>query len=173
MVVQRYAQALFKEASEASSVTDDVNLIRSTLGGSPELERLLESPVVPRQKKNAILQSLFGERVQVVTLRFLQILVERGRESLLGAVLERFLVLSNEARGIIAVQARVTSELLKDEKDRLQEVLSTSLGLKVQLETTVDSTLMGGIILKIGDTVYDGSVRHQLSLLQTRLRMQA
>ena len=172
-VVQRYAQALFEEITQFPSAFADADLIRSVLCDSPELERLLKSPVVARQKKSEILQSLFGEHIDSRTLRFLQILVERGRESLLGAILDQFQILSDEAQGITLVQVRVPSELDEDEQARLRGVLSQKFGRKIRLETIVDAKLMGGIVLKIGDTIYDGSVRHQLSLLRDRLQMQA
>ncbi len=173
VVAQRYAQALYNETATISSATDDVNLLIQTLSNSPELERCLKSPVIPRHKKSAILQTLFAEHVHAVTLRFLQMLVQRGREPLLSAILDRFLVLSDESQGITPVHARVYSELSEDEQARLQSVLSTRLNRTVRLQVTEDPALMGGIVLEIGDTVYDGSVQHQLSLLQGRLHVQA
>ena len=173
VVAQRYAQALFNETTTVSSVTDDVALLIQTLSNSSELERCLKSPVIPRHKKSAILQTLFAEYVHAVTLRFLQMLVQRGRGPLLSAILDRFLVLSDESQGITPVHARVYSELSEDEQARLQSVLSTRLNRTVRLQVTEDPALMGGIVLEIGDTVYDGSVQHQLSLLQGRLHVQA
>ncbi len=173
MVAQRYAQALYYETVTISSVTDDVNLLIQTLSNSPELERCLKSPVIPRQKKSAILQTLLAEHVHAVTLRFLQMLVQRGREPLLSIILDRFLFLADESQGITPVHARVYSELSQDEQARLQSVLSTRLNRTVRLQVTEDPALMGGIVLEIGDTVYDGSVQHQLSLLQGHLHVQA
>ena len=173
MVSRRYAQALYNETETVSSVTDDVHLLIQTLSDSPELERCLKSPVISREKKSAILQALFTEYVHAVTMRFLQMLVQRGREPLLRAILDRFLILSDESQGITPVHARVYSALSQDEQDRLQNVLSVRLNRTVRLQVTEDPTLMGGIVLKIGDTVYDGSVRHQLLLLQGHLRVRA
>jgi len=173
MVAQRYAQALYQEAVQTASIIDDVTLIQETLLCSAELEQVLKSPVIPRQKKSAVLQSLFAKHVQSKTMQFLQMLVQRGRESLLAPILTRFLSLSDEAQGITTVQARVHSQLSSDEEMRLQNVLGSRLGCSVRLDVSVDPALMGGIVLKIGDMVYDGSVRHQLSLLQDRLHIQA
>ncbi len=172
-VAQRYAQALYTETTTIASVTGDVNLLIETLDNSPELEQCIKSPVVPRHKKSAVLQTLFAEHLHAVTLRFLQMLVERGRESLLRMILDRFLALADESQGIIPVQARVYSELSPDEQARLQNVLSTHLNRTVRLHVTKDPALIGGIVLKIGDTVYDGSVQHQLTLLHARLHVQA
>ncbi|MCY4158627.1 MAG: ATP synthase F1 subunit delta, partial [Bacteroidetes bacterium] len=123
--------------------------------------------------KSAVLESLFAEHIHSITLQFLQMLVQRERESFLGSILARFLVLSDEAQGITSVRVLVHSELSMNGQMRLQNALSTRLNRNVRLEVIVDPGLMGGIVLKIGDTVYDGSVRHQLSLLQARLHAQA
>lgn len=172
VVAQRYAQALFDEARQTIPIVDDVDLLHQTLQDAPDLVRCLKSPVITRQKKTAVLQTLFAERVQSATLRFLEVLVQRGRESLLDIILERFKVLTDEANGIIPVHARIQSELSAKEKTRLENALSTSLERTVRLEVTTDPDLIGGIMLKIGDTVYDGSVRHQLWRLRTRLHTQ-
>lgn len=173
IVAQRYAQALYNEAATHSRVADDVSLLIETLNGSVELVQCLKSPVIPLHKKSVILEALFAERIHAATLRFLQMLVQRGRESLLRIILDQFLILTDEAAGITPVSARVYSNLSRSEKTRLQDVLSTRLNRTVRLEVTEDPSLMGGIVLKIGDTVYDGSVQHQLSLLQARLQGQA
>ncbi len=173
MVAQRYAQALYDEAADTSSVTGDMELIRETLDNSVELQQLVRSPIIQRRKKSAILHTLFGERVHAASLRFLEMLVQRGRESLLPDILGRFQVLSAEAQGITNVHARVYSELSSKEKTRLQEVLSDQFKRTVRLEITEEPALMGGIVLEIGDMIFDGSVRHQLSLLQDRLQQQA
>lgn len=171
VIFRRYAQALFDEATNTTSVMNDVVLLQKTLNSSPELEHCLKSPVVPRQKKIAILQTLFAEQIQAVTLRFLQMLITRGRESLLHEIIHCFLTLTDETRGIARVYARVYSEMSGEGRKRLQNVLSSRLKRSVKLTVSVDTTLMGGIVLVIGDTVYDGSVRHQLSLLKARLQV--
>jgi len=172
MVIQRYAQALFQESVASTSILNDVKLIQSTIDSSKDLERLLKSPVVSRHKKSVILESLFKENVDVTTLRFIQMLVQRGRESLLTEILTSFQDLSDEDQGVVSVKARVLSKLSDDELRRIENVLSDKLKCRIRLHAIIDSSLMGGIILEIGDRVYDGSVRHQLSLLKSRLLTQ-
>ncbi len=173
VVAQRYAQALYDEAEGTPSVAADVKLLSDTLDGFAELDRCLKSPVVPRRKKSAVLQGLFAGRVQELTLHFLVMLVERGREALLRTIVARFLALTDKAQGTIEVHVRVYSELSESEQDRLQSMLGNRLDKTVRLDVATDPALMGGIVLEIGDTVYDGSVRHQLSLLRSRLHAQS
>ena len=173
VVAQRYAQALYDEAEGMPSVAVDVRLLSDTLDSSAELDQCLKSPVVPRRKKSAILQGLFAGRVQELTLRFVLMLVERGRESLLRTIAARFLALTDKAQGAIEVRVRAYSALSEREQEHLRGVLGKSLNKTVRLDVVADPALMGGIVLEIGDTVYDGSVRHQLSLLRSRLHAQS
>ena len=101
----------------------------------------------------------------------MQLLIGRERETLLPAILQRFIDLSDEAAGIINVHARVATELSDDNRAKLNKTLESKLGQTVRLTVTQDPRLMGGIILRIGDTVYDGSVQYQLSLLRERMHV--
>ena len=172
MVVRRYAEALYQESKTTASVVDDVQLIQETVNSSQDLKNLLKSPIVSRNRKSVILQRLFREHVHEVTLRFLQLLILRGREHLLSEILVSFQNRLDRSLGVETVHAYVHSQLSENEFDRLQSVLTSKLGGRVRLLVTIDPSLMGGMILKIRDMVYDGSVRHQLSLLHDRLRMQ-
>ncbi|MCY4001939.1 MAG: ATP synthase F1 subunit delta [Bacteroidetes bacterium] len=172
LVVRRYADALYQESTSIASVVDDVQLIQQTLNASQDLKNLLKSPVVSRHQKSVILQRLFQEHVHLVTLRFLQLLIQRGREHLLSEILVCFQNCLDQSLGITTVHAYVYAQLSDGEIERLRSVLTSQLEGRVRLLVTTDPSLMGGIILKIGDMVYDGSVRHQLSLLHDRLRMQ-
>jgi len=172
MVVRRYADALYQESITTASLVDDVRLIQETLNSFRDFKNLLKSPVVSRSHKSVILQRLFHEHVHEITLRFLQLLIHRGRENLLSEILVSFQNCLDNALGVTKVHAYVHSQLSENEFLRLQSVLTEKLEGSVRLLVTTDSSLMGGIILKIGDMVYDGSIRHQLSLLHDRLRMQ-
>ena len=168
-VVRRYAQALHDEAGNAPPVKADVTLLQRVLSEADDLARTIASPVVPRAKKRAVLEQLFGERVHLITLRFLVMLTDRGREMLLPAILEQFAVLEDRAAGIVQTHVRSAAPLDSAERTRLAAAIEKVLGCKVRLSAQTDGALLGGIVIRIGDTVYDGSVRHQLSLLRAKL----
>ncbi len=167
MVVHRYAQALLEESS--SNMLNDVKLIQGAINQSDDLKRLLKSPVVPRHKKSNILKNLFTEHIDATTLRFVHMLVQRGRESLLVEILERFQELSDKKQRMVSVNVRVPSKLSDDKRLRLENALSDQLKRQIRLNEIIDASLIGGILLEIDDLVYDASVRHQLSLLQSSL----
>ncbi len=176
IVARRYAQALYEQARETRQVEQidaDVELIRQALADSRELVRLFESPVIPREKKQAVVDQLFGPRVQPLTLRFLTLLIEKEREGLFPAIVRAYRRLRDEQQGIVEARARVAHPLTEDEEKKLREALEALTGRRIRLQTEQDPSLLGGVVIRVGDTVYDGSVRHQLSTLREKLEQGA
>lgn len=171
-VARRYAQALADEAARQDvlrGVDEDMAMVRESLDGSPELERFFRSPVIGRDKKKAVTRQLFEERVQPLTHRFLQLLVDKERETELAAMAVAYRALRDEQRGIVEVQVRTATSLTTVERERLSARLGRMTGKDVRLNVREDASLMGGLVVRVGDTVYDGSVRHQLETLRERL----
>ncbi len=166
-VARRYAQVLYDEAE--AGVRQDMELVRKTLEGSRDLRLCLASPVVPRKKKLAVLEAVFGDQVQPVTLRLVRLLLGREREDLLLAVTREFDRIRDAQLGITRVHARVALALAGEEQKRLQQVLAEKLGTGVRMDVAEDASLIGGAILRIGDIVYDGSVAHQLAQLRSQI----
>lgn len=170
-VVQRYAQAIFEESIREPQVHADMELIANTMADSRDLLLLLKSPIVPRARKSSVLEQLFGRHIDALTMRFVRLLINRRREALLPAITQRFSELSDEAAGRTRVDAQVAVSLSKDVENKLTKVLEDKLHRLVQLSVSENPDLLGGIVLRIGDTVYDGSVHHQLSLLRSRMHV--
>ena len=171
-IARRYANALYEEAqasSELESVDVDVALIRARQDGAPELGRFFASPVISREKKYSTVKALFEERLESLTLNFLLLMVEKGREQLFPNVVDAFQALRDEQNGIVQVTARVARSVDENEKEILVSSVESSLGKKVRLDVQVDPSLLGGIVVKIGDTVHDGSFVNQLKSLRERL----
>lgn len=171
-IARRYAQALLQEAQNhenVDQVDEDVDLIRDSLDDSRELLLVFESPVIPHGKKEAIVIELFKERLQPVTMHFLQLLIEKKREDLFPAVVRAYGELRDKQLGIVEVRVRSAAPLGDAETKRLETVLEEKTGQRIRLILDVDPELIGGLVVRIGDTVYDSSVRHQLSVLREQL----
>ena len=171
-VARRYAAALYEEATNKGQVDQldaDIALIRDSLEGSPELVRFFSSPVIPREKKASVVTALFESRLQPLTLRFMGLLVEKRREDLFPAVVDAYRGLRDDELGI--VEAHVRSALAMDatEEAALKQTLERMTGKQVRLAVTTDAELLGGLVVRIADTVYDGSVRNKLVNLRERL----
>ncbi|GAB5518174.1 MAG: ATP synthase F1 subunit delta [Rhodothermales bacterium] len=176
IVAKRYAQALYQEAEKdgvVAAVDADVALIHDSMNGSPELVRFFESPVISREKKGTVVDALFGERLKPLTLRFLKLLIEKRREDAFPAVVRAYQALRDQQEGIVEVKARSAKPLSEQDEADLKAALATLTGQTVRLNTTIDTGLIGGVVVRVGDTVYDGSVRHQLEALRDSLGQKA
>lgn len=171
-VARRYARALHEEAAREGRVAEvdaDVDLIHDAFEQSRELVRVFESPILPRDKKVAVLEALFGERVQPVTRRFMRLLVDKQREALFPAVVTAYRRLRDAQQGVVEALARTAQPLSQAERQKLTAALEGVTGKRVRLRTAEDPALLGGVVVRVGDTVYDGSVRHQLAALREQL----
>lgn len=168
-VSRRYAHALYEEAERqghTEAVDEDVDLLRKSLEQTHEFARLVESPAIPKDKKKDVFRALLEERVEPLTLRFLLLLVGKDRETLLPSILDTYQRMRDEQRGVVEVQARVPASLDEDERARLTDRLETMTGKKIRLEVEEKPDLIGGLVIRIGDRVYDGSVRQKLENLR-------
>ncbi len=172
-VAGRYAQALY-DLAEAQGLVDQVEqelmAVNQVIADSREFQKVLYHPRITAQEKKNVLKSIFAGKVSPVTENFLFLLVDRHREAFLNDIVAQFSALADRARNI--VQAEVTSaiELTKEEKKKLGEVLNKITGKKVQTAYSVDPALIGGVVVRIGDRVIDGSLRTRLATLREHLR---
>lgn len=175
-VARRYARALFEEAraqGQAEAIDGDIAMLQESFSVSRELVRVFESPVIPREKKKQIIKALFSGRLQPLTVRFLALLVEKERENLLPAIVAAYRALQDEVQGIVEAHARTAFPLDEQGAEPLVKKLERMTGKKIRLRLQQDPSLIGGVVVRVGDTVYDGSVRQQLITLRERLRRSA
>lgn len=175
-VARRYAQALTEEAQSAGSldtVDADVALLAETLDGSRELRLALTSPVVAHDKKRAVLESLFEGKVSDLSLRFLRLLVEKQRDGQIPEILDAYRQLRDERTGTVEARVRTAKPLSPDEAERLKAALEARADATVRMRIDVDPALIGGLVVRVGDVVYDRSVKHQLETLRGQLAERA
>lgn len=171
-VVRRYAATLLEAADETgatAAVQRDVERLLETVRQSGELAEFLANPLTDSQAQANVLRELFSSKVEVLTLNFLRLMAVRGRASIIGAALESFLDQVAEREGIISAEVRSAVALSEEQCQRLRERLEHRSGRTVRLDVQVDVSLRGGAIVRVGDTVFDGSVNTYLERLQARL----
>jgi len=173
IVAGRYARALYDGSvadGALDSVDSDVAMVRASLEGSAELGRFFESPVIARETKLRTTQALFEGRVCDTMLRFLRLLVSKRREKILADVMTAYRRLRDEQLGIVEARATVAREASEDDRESLAASLSTHFEKDVRLTVDVDDKLLGGALIRVDDTVYDGSLRNRLDNLRERFR---
>ena len=171
-IARRYAQALYAQAADDAAVDrvdDDVALVRETVEASRELAGVLASPVVTSRQKTRIVEALFGAKVSPTAMTFVRFLIEHGREALLPDVARAYVALRDEQQGTVEAHVRAALPLPEGERQQLKKALEARTGKKVRLDVREDASLIGGLVIRIGDTVYDGSVRNQLAELRERM----
>ena len=171
-VARRYARALYEEAAQQKkldAVDEDIAMLQESLAGSPELERFFADPRLNAERKTSVVDSLLAKRVNPITLNFVHLLINKNRETILADIVDAFMRMRDDQQGVVEATARVALPLDAKSEKELSEAVASITGKKVRLNTEVDPSLIGGAVIRVGDTVYDGSVRHQLNNLRKRL----
>jgi F-type H+-transporting ATPase subunit delta len=172
-IVKRYTRALFELAQEAGSreeVGQDLSAFDGFLAGDEDLREALLSPVLTRDVKAQVLDAVLdatGPNPYVAN--FLRVLLEARKLSLLSQMVAAFRDLADEAAG--RVQGTVAASMPLEEADvkALSEALSRTLRKEVRLGSELDPALCGGVVARVGNLVFDGSVRTQLQRMRETL----
>jgi F-type H+-transporting ATPase subunit delta len=175
-IFTRYARALADvtlESAQEPAVTNDLGTYRQIFESVPQLLDAFDSPAIPREAKEKLLAELM-KRYPVSRLsgNFLRTLLEHNRIKYFEAILRAYVKITNERKGIVSAQVTAAGELTAAELARLRESLAAATGRTVLLEVRTDPGLVGGTVVQVGSTVYDGSIRTQLSEMKRRLAQQ-
>jgi F-type H+-transporting ATPase subunit delta len=169
---KRYAQAVFslgKEQGTLDKWQGDLALLASMVDDS-RIATYLTNPSISAESKIAALESAMQHwNVQPETRNLARMLVERDRVNLVPEIREIFDDQLRAEHGIVVAQVTTAEPLGEDERELVQAKLESMTGKSVQLESRVDTDIIGGIIIRIGDQVIDGSVRNKLEKLRSRL----
>jgi F-type H+-transporting ATPase subunit delta len=172
MVAKRYALALFQIAKETQAlgvIEEELRVVKEVVQYNPELKNILNSSKLSIEEKKEIIKSSFAT-VNVNVLNTMLILIDRHREDQIVNVANEFLELANDEMGIAEAQVYSTRELTDAEREAISSVFAAKVGKKsLKIENIVDSNLLGGIRLRIGNRIYDGSLRGKLDRLERKL----
>ena len=175
-LANRYARALVEVATKPGSavspeqITGELQSFIGILNASTELRNVLLSPAVTPAKKKALLDAL-GQRLGIttVTRNFLRVVMDHRRLAYLEEMLSGFQTLLDEQMGIVRAEVTAAQPVEGEQQTALASRLGELTGKKVRLDFSVDARLLGGVVARIDSTIYDGSVRGQLSAIERRL----
>lgn len=172
-IARNYAVALYEAADQGGvvgEVQQDLEDFRHLLRQSPELKRFLRSFKVTTSNKIEVFQGLFRDKLHLFVVNMISLLVKNKREEWLEQVCDAYVGEVRSRKNIAPVTAYTALEMANDLRAKVVSNLGTILGKEVELTEKVDPSLIGGIRLRVNNTVYDGSVAHQLEKLQKNLR---
>ncbi len=171
-IVRRYAAALFR-AAERSGLVDvvesDLGLVSYAFETSSRLRDAVCSPVVTPEVKRRIIQDLFADKVQQITLDYLNLLIAQRREEAILQTEREFVAFANEFRGVVDAEIITAVELPPELEQRLVDKLEAVFGRTVKARKSIEPDIVAGVIVRIGDRVIDGSIEGSLAALKEKL----
>ena len=172
-VARRYATALadvVMARGEAQEVRQELDAWASMIQSNDQLMEVFRNPTIPYDQKRKVLSTLIARtRVRPTTANFLQVLLQNQRLAELGEVNKRFAQILDERSGVVSAQVTTARPVPQSSQDALRAKLVAMTGKNVRLSFMTDEELIGGIVTRIGSTIYDGSVRNQLQQVKDRL----
>ena len=169
---RNYAEALLtlsRKAGEQEEWGALIDAIAVAMGEDRTLRTFLESPKLAGSQKTEILQKALGNRVPPVFLRFLAIVITKRRQMLIPSIAAEYRMLIDESEDRVHAAVTVAREPAEPERDALARQLSRLFGKRVVPHISLNPAILGGVIVKVGDTVMDGSVRRRLAVLKQRM----
>ena len=169
---RRYAAALFAQAQKKNTLSDtrkELTLVAQSVAQVPKLQAVVDDPFLTEDKKKSALKAVFGPSVSGGTLAFLNLLVDKRRINVLAEVEAEFTKMVRAFQNVEAAAATSAIALSPEETAALVKSLEARTGKTIELTTHVDPDVLGGVMVRIGDTVLDGTVRGNLERLRGAL----
>ena len=176
VVSARYARALVEVVTDPHSKVDPAQIlsqlraVQDLIHNSPTLQNALASPAVAPSRKRAVMRRLMEPMGVVEKVRnFIYVVIDHRRAHELPSIVDGFETLLDERLGFVSAEVRSATPLTDAQRVQLEAQVSRLAGKKAKLKFSSDPALIGGVIARVGSTVYDGSVRGQFEKLRTRL----
>jgi len=172
-IAEPYAEALLDLAKSNGSLketTNDMNIVSQFLANSGDLKKFLGNPLITKKAKRNVVVDILSEQIGGSTLKFLLLLVDRGRIEALDSIAQKFLELSYKQEAIEIAKITSSIQLSAEQQKGIAEKLKTMTGAKqIKLALKVDPQLIGGFTIEIGSKLIDTSIRGQLRQISALL----
>jgi F-type H+-transporting ATPase subunit delta len=173
IIARRYGAAL----ADVVLTTGEIDVVKTELtqwttmiDSNAELSDVFDNPAIPHAQKEKVLESLIARvRPSKTVGNFIRILLKNGRLSAISAINERFTAELEERSGVVTAEVISARELPTNERTELRSQLEKLTGKTVNMDFHIDENIIGGVVTRIGSTVYDGSIRTKLDLLKEQL----
>ena len=176
IATKRYAKALFNIAeglgeNSSQRIAQDLGLLRGCLDASAELVEFFNSPIFSVEEKQKVIASLVSlGGIEKTVKDFCLLLAEKGRLSCLGDIVDAYQAMLDQLAGIMRSELVTAVELPAGRQEEIKSKLEAQAGKKLAMTFTVDPSIIGGVILKIGDKALDGSLRAQINILRENIK---
>lgn len=174
IVANRYAKALFEVAEErdaVDSIESQLTSVTHAIMENEDLRRVLLHPQVNGSEKKTLVNKLFEKEAGLEVMNLLRLLIDRKRESIIDEVLEAYTHMADFKRGILDVTVTTAVPLDEEEQQDLAQRLGNVLGKKLRMHIKVKKEIIGGILLRIGDRLYDGTIAGRLAGFRQEIKV--
>ena len=172
-ISRRYSSALYETAIEqnvSDKIRNDLLLLKNTIDDSKDMRLFLKSPIINSVKKRETFNLIFKDKVNELTIKLFDLLVEKNREFMFYDIITDFLNLLNEKEKIIEIKVKTAIEIEDYEKKNIINRLKDYTGKNIEASYVVDPSIKGGFVAQFEDTIIDASIKHQLELLHEQLK---
>jgi F-type H+-transporting ATPase subunit delta len=171
-VARNYAETLLtlgRRAQDAAGWGTMLRQVANAMSEDNTLYRFLESPRIAAEQKTLVLTRALGDRVPRIFLKFVVMLVHNRRQMLIPQIAAEYETLLDASNGIVHARVTVARTIGDDERDSIAAQLSKVVGKTVVPHLAIDPSILGGVVVRMGDTVMDGSLRRRLGTLRRRM----
>lgn len=171
-ISRRYARALFDVGVESGHLDvfyKDMTELKELINASSDLRNFLRTPIIKAKKKQQVLSAIFTGKVNEVTVTFLGLIAQSGREVLMQSIAEQFIVLYKELKNIKTARLETVVPMAADAKAQLVKSLEDFTQSKIELEEVQNEKLIGGFVLELDDMKLENSVRAKLNKYRREL----
>jgi len=172
-IARRYASALADvvlERDEALEVQQELIAWDNLLRSSPNLQEVFRNPTIALDQKRGVLNQLIGRaKPRATTINFLKLLLQNQRLTELGEINRKLAEILDQRAGMVAATVTTARAVPESAQQQLHTKLLTLTGKKVRIDFSTDPNLIGGLVTRIGSTVYDGSVRNHLQQIKEKM----
>jgi F-type H+-transporting ATPase subunit delta len=170
-VARPYARAVYQQATETSSVDSwgDALSLMASVASDAAMTEILDNPQLGKEQKGELLLKVIADKLNQQQTNLIKLMAENGRLKALPEVVDQFEVFRAEAEGKIDAEVVSAFPLSDEQEQAIIATLKTKLGREITLTTSTDESLIGGVVIKAGDTIIDGSMKSRLELLALSL----
>ena len=170
-VARPYARAVYQQAIETSSVDGwgEALALMAAIVNDAQMRSMLDNPQISGEQQAELMLKVTADKLNAQQQNLIKLMAENGRLKALPEVAAQFEVFRAEAEGKVDAEVTSAFALSKEQEDSIIKTLKAKLGREVTIKTTIDESLIGGVIIKAGDTIIDGSMKSQLESLALTL----
>jgi F-type H+-transporting ATPase subunit delta len=171
-IARRYAKSVLETAIEHKLddvVATDLATVESLGASSADFRAMMRSPIIDAAVKLSVLKEALGSAINPLTMEFLKLIINKGRGDLWREIVMEYRALLDDRKNVERISVTSAVELGAQERSQLESAISARLKKTIVATYATDPSILGGAVIRVGDQVLDGSIRHQLHVLKDKL----